>query len=231
MRAVLFDIDNTLLIKRPTIAEKWYEVLNAAGYAVSAQAAQRAFVECEMWVGEQIRRENETGIRLSDEDFKAGVMGCCLSALGVGEETTDMLAAVWVGKYDMEYALADGALRLLERLSSRGIRLGIVSNNRPTVRETIDDMGLTKYFGTIVISEEVGLYKPDPRILHYGCDKLNVIPEETLYVGDHPFDVVCAHDASVKAAWIPASEYMQLPEGVKAPLFRLNSLDELMELI
>ena len=195
------------------------------------QAAQRAFAECEMWVGEQIRLENETGIRLSDEDFKAGVMGCCLGALGVGAEATDMLAAVWVGKYDMEYAVADGALPLLEWLSGRSMRLGIVSNNRPSVRKILDDMGLTKYFGTVVISEEVGLYKPDPRILHYACDKLNVMPEETLYVGDHPFDVVCANDASVNAAWIPASEYMHLPEGVKAPLFRLNKLNELMELI
>ena len=90
MKAVLFDIDNTLLIKKPTVAEKWYEVITAAGYPVTMQAAQRAFAECEMWVGEQIRRENETGVRLCDEDFKAGVMGCCLGALGVGAEGCDL---------------------------------------------------------------------------------------------------------------------------------------------
>lgn len=69
MKAVLFDIDNTLLVKRPAVAEKWREVLNEAGCLVSESAVQRAFAACERWTGEQVQRENRTGLRLSDADF------------------------------------------------------------------------------------------------------------------------------------------------------------------
>jgi len=231
MKAVLFDLDNTLLIKRPTIPEKWREVLRHAGYNVDLRDTERAFAECEMWVGAQIRRENETGVRLSDEDFREGVIGCCTGALGLDRTAIDLLAPVWMGKYEMRYEIARGALRLFEHVRNRGMLLGVVSNNRPTIRDVLSQLGLLEYFDVVVISEEVGLYKPDPAILRYACEKLNVQPEETLYVGDHPFDVVCARDASVHAAWIPASEFMRLPEETEAPLLRLNALEELIDLL
>lgn len=231
VKAVLFDLDNTLLIRRPTIPEKWCEVLCRAGYAVTLRDTERAFAECEMWVGRQVRLENETGVRLSDEQFKVGVMGCGGDALGLGAEAIDMLAPGWMGKYDMRYELADGAVELLGQLRDRGTLLGIVSNNRPSIRKTLEDLDLAKYFDVVVISEEVGLYKPDPAILLYACEKLNVRPEETLYVGDHPYDVVCAQEASVHAAWIPVNGFMELPEGTNAPLYCLKALEELNVLL
>ena len=227
VKAVLFDLDNTLLIRRPTIPEKWREMLCGEGYAVTLRDTERAFAECEMWVGRQVRLENETGVRLSDEQFKAGVMGCAGEALGLGAEAIDMLAPGWMGKYDMRYELAGGAVELLGQLRDRGTLLGIVSNNRPAIRKTLEELGLLQYFGTVVISEEVGLYKPDPAILRYACEKLNVRPEEALYVGDHPFDVVCAREASVLSAWIPVNEFMRLPDGTEEPSLRLKSLTEL----
>ena len=75
------------------------------------------------------------------------------------------------------------------------------------------------------------MFKPDPEILRYACKRLNVSPEETLYVGDHPFDVVCAHAASVHAAWIPANKFMRPPGGTEAPLFRLQKLEELGDIL
>ena len=88
-----------------------------------------------------------------------------------------------------------------------------------------------EHFSAIVISEEVGLYKPDPAILLYACEKLGILPGDALYVGDHPFDVVCANDAGVGCAWMPASSYMQLPPDTPAPMYRIGSLAELTELI
>ena len=231
MRAVLFDLDNTLLIKSPTIPKKWYEVLRGAGYGVELHETERAFAECEMWVGAQIRHENETGVRLNDEEFKEGVMNCCIGSLGLGRAAIDLLAPVWMGKYEMGYEIAVGALRLLEHLRNRGFLLGIVSNNKPQIRQTLSDLDFIKYFDVVVISEEVGLYKPDPAILRYACEKLNVQPEKTLYVGDHPFDVFCAQEASVQSAWIPINEFMRLPDGTEEPLLHLKALDELNNLI
>ena len=85
MKAVLFDIDNTLLIKTPGIPQKWRDVLRDCEIGISLEDAQRAFAECEMWVGRQTQYENTTGIRLSDQAFADGVMNCCVQSLNVSE--------------------------------------------------------------------------------------------------------------------------------------------------
>ena len=227
MKAVLFDIDNTLLIKKPTVAEKWCDVLCGNGFDIAAKDTQRAFAACEMWVGHQVQYENATGERLSDEAFLNGVMQCCIDSLGLDASAIPLLSPVWKGEYEKNYALAPGALELLRKLKKQGIAMGIVSNNTSSIRQVLTAMGLSEYFETIVISEEVGLYKPNPQILCYACEQLGVNVDEAIYVGDHPFDVVCAKAAGVQAAWIPANEFMMLPPNTPEPEFRLNSLSEL----
>ncbi len=48
----------------------------------------------------------------------------------------------------------------------------------------IFNTNLNKYFETIIISEEVGFSKPDKRIFELALNKLNLQPENTLFVGD-----------------------------------------------
>lgn len=228
MKAVLFDLDNTLLIKRPSVAEKWYEVLFENGYCVTKSDVRRAFAACEMWVGEQTRRENESGIRMSDEAFLNGVMGCCVAELGIDDGAMRLLAPVWMGDYPKQYELAEDAEEVLETLHARDVLLGIVSNNHSGIRKVLEEMNLTKYFRAIVISEEVNLYKPDPQILMYACAQLEIEPKEAVYVGDHPYDVVCAHGAGMSAAWILTNEFMKLPPDVTEPDRRLSRLSELL---
>jgi len=152
VKAILFDIDNTLLLKCPGIPEKWRQVLDDNGIAVSLSDAQRAFAECEMWVGEKTRRENQSGIRLSDEEFVDGVMNCCTRFLGVPAIFKDVLADVWAGRYPFEYIIAPGAFEMLDALRERDILLGIVSNNRSYIRNVLEKLKLTRYFQAIVIS-------------------------------------------------------------------------------
>ena len=231
MKAILFDLDNTLIVKSPTIPEKWRAALCDAGHCVSSDDTLRAFAECEMWVGRQIQLENETGVRMSDKDFLNGVMGCCTDTLGLEKKAGELLAPIWAGRYAKEYRLMPGAKETLERLKARGLRLGIVSNNNAAIRSTLEGLGIIRLFDAIVISEEVGLYKPDPRILLYACAELETAPEDALYVGDHPFDVVCANEAGVPSAWIPVSRYMRLPHNTRPPQYRLSSLDEIIGIV
>ena len=228
MKAVLFDLDNTLLIKRPTIADKWREDLCKAGYSVTKNESERAFALCEMWVGEQICRENETGVRLSDKEFLSNLMNRCIEVLGIDSSAEDIIVNGWIGRYEKTYEIAKGTHRLLDYLLSRDVLIGIVSNNTSEIRKVLDELNLTQYFSVIVLSQEVDLYKPDPHILLYALNKLNVEPGDAIYVGDHPFDVICAQNASIKSAWIPVNKYMELPENTKAPAFRINSLDDLI---
>ena len=73
-RCALFDIDNTLLIKKPTIAEIVYELAARENPSLTMDEAEKAYAESELWQGQQIQKENETGVRMADEEYLENVM-------------------------------------------------------------------------------------------------------------------------------------------------------------
>ena len=99
------------------------------------------------------------------------------------------------------------------------------------MRGALEGIGLDRFFGSIVISEEAGLYKPDPAILELACKQLGAAPGESVYVGDHPFDILCAHLAHMPVIWMPVNPYMSVPEHIGPPEHRVESLREIAGLL
>ena len=73
LRCVLFDIDNTLLLKKPTIAQMVFQTAAPVRPGLTLDDVEKAYAESEIWQGEQIRRENETGVRMGDEEFLGNI--------------------------------------------------------------------------------------------------------------------------------------------------------------
>src|SRR6185312_7611570 len=61
-----------------------------------------------------------------------------------------------------------------------------VANQHPPVADALAEYGVDKLFDTIVISETVGLFKPDPAIFKLGLSNLGVDASESIFVGDRP---------------------------------------------
>lgn len=227
MACVLFDLDNTLLLMKPSLPEKVLEVVSSIHPEVSMETVEQAYAAAELWQGRQIQKENETGVRASDEEFFAGVLSAYRQFLPLDDSLSEQLFSVLSRNYAMEYQLVLHAKEILDCLKHKGFHLGVVSNNRPQIRQTLSDLGLTPYFESIVISEEVNLYKPDPKILELACQKIGVSCADSIYVGDHPFDVLCAHSASMPAAWFPPNRFFELPEGIDPPEYVIHDLEDL----
>ena len=83
LRCVLFDIDNTLLLKKPTIAQMVFQTAAPVRPGLTLEDVEKAYAESEIWQGEQIRRENETGVRMGDEEFLGNIFQVYQRALGV----------------------------------------------------------------------------------------------------------------------------------------------------
>lgn len=230
-RCVLFDIDNTLLLKKPTIPEKVFKLAAQCRPSLQMEEVEKAYAASELWQGGQIKKENETGIRMSDEEYLRNITDIYQRALGLNEKACAELSSLFVRDYKKEYRLMPGAREVLSQLRKKGMRLGIVSNNHSGVRQVLADMGVADFFECMVISEEVDLYKPDPKILQLACEKLGASPAESVYVGDHPFDVLCAHDAGMAAMWLPANRFMEIPAYIDAPEYTISSLQEAAEML
>jgi HAD superfamily hydrolase (TIGR01549 family) len=108
-------------------------------------------------------------------------------------------------------------------------RLGLLSNfdDAQCGREVLDDTGVAELFEAVIISAEVRLRKPDPRIFRRMLATLELAPHEVLYVGDTPRDDVWgACQVGIPTVWISKGA-AALPEGIPQPRFIINELSEL----
>lgn len=231
VNCVLFDLDNTLLLKSPSIPEKLFELASAASPEIKMETVEEAYAASELWQGEQIKKENETGVRMSDEEYFENVMAVYRKFLPLGEELSSRLFSILSRNYDMEYRLMPHTEEVLTELKNRGLPLGIVSNNHVKIRQVLTDLELAKYFSSIIISEEVNLFKPDPEILKLACREIGAPCGDSIYVGDHPFDILCAHSAGMPAAWLPPNRFFRVPEYIGRPEYTLTKLAELPQIL
>ncbi len=97
-----------------------------------------------------------------------------------------------------------GAIETLDGLRRRGYPLGIITNGKTLVQNaTIDAVGIRDYFNLILVSETVGVRKPDPRLFHLALEGLQTQAHATLFVGDHPqADIEGARGAGLQTAWL-----------------------------
>ena len=80
--------------------------------------------------------------------------------------------------------LHEEILPMLEALKEQEIKIGLVSNCFSEEAEVIRRSVLFPFFDAACLSCEQGLKKPDPEIFRLCMDKLNVAPDECIYVGD-----------------------------------------------
>ena len=120
----------------------------------------------------------------------------------------------------------------VRRLAPR-FRLGLLSNfdDAETGREVLLDTGVAGLFEAVIISAEVRLRKPNPRIYARMLEMLALEPAEVLFVGDTPReDVLGPKRAAMRVAWVN-KRGEPLPEGIPEPDLTMRDLAELPVLL
>jgi len=111
-----------------------------------------------------------------------------LDSLGIG---SDAAAAAFEIRREMtrrSLVPVEGAVETLDGLRAAGLRLGLISNCSSEVGELWDDSLFAGRFDAVVLSADVGLKKPDPRIFRLTLDRLGVEPADAVFVGDGESD-------------------------------------------
>ena len=122
-----------------------------------------------------------------------------------------------------------GAREAIERLADR-FKLGVISNTMTGIsRRFLHTSGLSAFFDVIVLSCDVGIRKPDPRIFLYTLKRLGVEPVRAVHVGDSlTSDVVGALRAGMYAAWIARERPERVEIGYE-PDFIVGSIVNVIE--
>jgi HAD superfamily hydrolase (TIGR01509 family) len=97
----------------------------------------------------------------------------------------------------------EGARELLAALHGRAAT-GVVTNNvAAEQRQKIAACGFGPFLDAVVISEEAGVTKPDPRIFRVALDRLGRPAEEAVMIGDAwETDIAGARAAGIRPIWL-----------------------------
>lgn len=99
----------------------------------------------------------------------------------------------------------DGVELAIKKLHEEGCKIGMVSNGKTPFQElNFDSLGLSKYFSSVLVSELVGMRKPEKAIFELCCQELGVPVKNAIFVGDNPVaDIQGASEAGLKTIFIP----------------------------
>jgi epoxide hydrolase-like predicted phosphatase len=85
-------------------------------------------------------------------------------------------------------------------------KTGVISNAWPDMREYLVENKFDDAFDALVLSSEVGITKPDPKIYHMALDKFKVKPEEAVFVDDIPANIEAARALGLQGVLFQSTE-------------------------
>jgi putative hydrolase of the HAD superfamily len=210
IRAVLFDLDDTLYDQQAWLAGAWQAVAMAAAAFGVAPAELAAVLR-------EIAAEGSDRGRIIDR---------ALERVGWAGVPVGPLVQAFRSHAPQRLPAYPGVPAALARLRAR-CPVGLVTDGDPGIqRAKLRALGLCDAFDVVVLSDEFGRQhrKPHPAPFQAALAALAVDPREALFVGDRPDkDVAGAAAADMACIRVLSGEYAGLPDTV-APLVRLAGL-------
>jgi len=232
LRAVLFDLDDTLFDHRHSSREA-LSVLQREYYSDIGHVNIVELETVNLEILNSVHVEVLAGT-LTPDEARAKRFGMLFRKYGLtySEETLREVAALYRLHYQLSRRATPGARSLLHAIRDRGIKTAIVSNNLVEEQmEKLHHCELLNLLDSITISEEAGFSKPDARIFQIAIDRLESKPEESIMIGDSwENDIIGAQSIGIKALWYNC--YLKERPDMNVPEIRsLEDSDEVLRLL
>ncbi len=180
LRAVLFDMDGTLLDTAPDMVNALNTLRGEHGLPA---------LPCEL-VRSAVSHGAARVVRMGFES-------------AVEPEFTQLqqrFLHIYRGALSVQSRLFPGMAAVLDELDARGLKYGIVTNKAAWLTEPLlQELGLRSRFACVVSGDTLAERKPHPLPLLHAAALLGAPPHECVYVGDAQRDVEAAHAAGMPA--------------------------------
>ena len=177
---ILFDFDGTLVNTNDVILASW-------------QHTYRHYLGHEMPVDHITSCFGEPLLLTMEREFP-----------GVDpQESADVYRQFQLENADKLVTIFPGIKELLADLKAAGYVLGIVtSRTRESALRYMDMFAITSYFSDLVTCDDTTVHKPNPDPILLAMSKLGASAEESIMIGDSPFDIKCANNAGVDSVMV-----------------------------
>jgi len=201
---VLFDLDDTIFDHSLTCRAALGEVRNT-----EPRFAVRSLDE--LWRSYE-QRLNATDLTLGwvghsarfYEEARAGRFRALASSVGWNCDAAEgrAISSLYRKQYMRLRRPVPGAVEFVRRMARSG-PVGIVTNNQVTEQvEKLNFLGISDIVDPLIISEAVGVAKPDPAIFRAALKSAGVEPGEAVMVGNSwRDDVLGARSAGIRPVW------------------------------
>jgi phosphoglycolate phosphatase len=214
-RAVIFDLDGTLVDTAPDLMRATNHVLEGLGRRAISMDEVRSFV------GHGARALLTRG----------------LAATGGVPENYDVepdyrrFVDFYSGNIAEGSVPFPGVVKLLERLRGEGFGLGVCTNKLEGLSvQLLNALDMSRYFGSVVGPDTLGVAKPDPRPFREAVSRLGLVAPRAVMVGDSETDVLTARNAGVPVIGVPFG-YTPRPVAEFGPDRMIAHFDEAYEAI
>ncbi|TFE19662.1 HAD family hydrolase [Cohnella luojiensis] len=217
IKAVIFDLDNTILDRMNTFR-------NFAASFVSFYFEQHDLNDSFI---KRIIELDQDGYKDKNELFSE-----LLEELpwGVKPQVAELLEYYSIN-YVSSAILMEQAREVVQSIR-KTYKTGLITNGKTAIQYgKIDRLGIRNDFDFIIVSEEAGVKKPNPKIFEMACMKLELSPDQCVYIGDHPVnDIEGAAKAGMETIWIQVNQPWKA-EVTVSPRHVIKKLNELLEIL
>lgn len=216
IRAVLFDLDGTLLDRRQSLEQFIHNQYNR-------------FASHLMSIGKLEYCSRFLELDNNGYTWKDKVYATLLYEYNITTLTPEQLLHDYITNFQHHCIPFQNMYELLQRLTQQNIKIGIITNGFTDFQmNNLRALNIHTYTNTILVSEAEGIKKPHPEIFERALKKLDVRTTECLYVGDHPEnDVLSSERVGILGVWKRDSFWgdFEHPRIVKDLLEVLSFLD------
>lgn len=214
-RAVIFDLDGTLVDTAPDLMRATNHVLEGLGRRAISMDEVRSFV------GHGARALLTRGLAATGglpENYNV-------------EPDYRSFVDFYSGNIAAGSVAFPGAVRLLERLQGEGFGLGVCTNKLEGLSvQLLDALDMSRFFGSVVGPDTLGVAKPDPRPFREAVSRLGLVAPRAVMVGDSETDILTARNAGVPVIGVPFG-YTPRPVSEFSPDRLISHFDEAYEAI
>lgn len=212
-KAVIFDLDGTLVDTAPDLWRATNHVMSECGRRAVTLDEVRAFV------GHGARKLIQRGLKATGEEYDAPAI----------EPLYEKFVAYYRDNIAVGSVPFPGCLALLDRLKAEGISLGVCTNKQEGLSvKLIETLGMTAYFDAIIGADTIGIAKPDPAPYREALRRMDRQGAPSLLIGDSETDVLTARAAGVPVIGVTFG-YTPRPIGEFSPNSIIDRFDEAYE--
>lgn len=191
MKAALFDLDDTILDRSKSLQNFaiWQATTILKNYVDDPAEYTERFIAL----------DNRGSV------WKDLVYEKLIAEFSISNWTVDELLQTYLLTFCAFCQPRPGAEQAICTLKDNGYKIALVSNGKSPFQErNFYSLGFADYFDDIVVSDVVGLRKPEKAIFELSCNRVNADIHASVFIGDNPVaDIEGAKKAGMRTIYTP----------------------------